>query len=103
MAQCLPPKVKNGRTPHYCFRQGTARPGFVKTRLAIGIGDEAACKVYRQLTETVLAKLASLPNVEIRFTPDDARDEIKSWLRKDWGAKPQREGDLGQRMHRAFK
>ena len=79
------------------------RPGFVKTRLAIVIGDEAACKAYRQLTETVLAKLASLPNVEIRFNPDDAKDEIKSWLRKDWGAKPQREGDLGQRMHRAFK
>ena len=79
------------------------RPGFVKTRLAIVIGDEAACEAYRQLTETVLAKLASLPNVEIRFTPDDAKDEIKSWLRKGWGAKPQGEGDLGQRMHRAFK
>lgn len=79
------------------------RPGFVKTRLAIVIGDEAACKAYRQLTETVLTKLASLPNVEIRFTPDDAKDEIKSWLHKSWIAKPQGNGDLGQRMHRAFK
>ena len=61
------------------------RPGFVKTRLAIVIGDEAACEAYRQLTEAVLAKLTSLPNVEIRFTPDDAKDEIKSWLRKCWG------------------
>ena len=30
------------------------RPGFVKTRLAFVIGDEAACKAYRQLTEAVL-------------------------------------------------
>ena len=79
------------------------RPGFVKTRLAVVIGDVAACKAYRQLTAAVLTKLTSLPNVEIRFTPDDAKDEIKSWLRKGWGAKPQGEGDLGQRMHHAFK
>ena len=79
------------------------RPGFVKTRLGIVIGDEAACMAYRQLTETVLEKLASLPNVEIRFTPDDAKGEIKGWLRKGWVAKPQDNGDLGQRMHRSFK
>ena len=78
------------------------RPGFVKTRLATDIGDKAACKAYQRLTETVLAKLTSLPNVEIRFTPDDAKDEIKDWLRKGWGARPQGNGDLGQRMHRAF-
>jgi rSAM/selenodomain-associated transferase 1 len=78
------------------------RPGFVKTRLATAIGDEAACDAYRQLTETVLAKLTPLPHVELRFTPDDAEDEIKPWLRKDWTAQPQGEGDLGQRMHRAF-
>ena len=78
------------------------RPGFVKTRLAAAIGDEAACDAYRQLTETILAKLTPLPHVELRFTPDDAEEEIKSWLRKDWAARPQGEGDLGQRMLRAF-
>ena len=78
------------------------RPGFVKTRLAAAIGNEAACDAYRQLTETVLAKLTPLPHVELRFTPDDAEDEIKPWLRKNWTAQPQGEGDLGQRMHRAF-
>ena len=78
------------------------RPGFVKTRLAAAIGDEAACDAYRQLAETILAKLTPLPHVELRFTPDDAEEEIKSWLRKDWAARPQGEGDLGQRMLRAF-
>ena len=78
------------------------RPGFVKTRLATAIGDEAACIAYRQLTETVLAKLTPLSHVELRFTPDDAEDEIQPWQRKDWTARPQGEGDLGQRMLRAI-
>lgn len=78
------------------------RPGFVKTRLAEAIGDEEACEAYRRLTETVLARLTSLPHVEIRFTPDDAKDEIIAWLHKGWVAAPQGEGDLGRRMHRAF-
>ena len=78
------------------------RPGFVKTRLAAAIGDQAACDAYRQLTETVLAKLTPLPHVELRFAPDDTENEIAPWLRNDWTARPQGEGDLGQRMHRAF-
>jgi rSAM/selenodomain-associated transferase 1 len=78
------------------------RLGFVKTRLAAAIGDEDACDAYRQLTETVLTKLAPLPHVELRFTPDDAEAEISPWLREHWTAQPQGEGNLGQRMHRAF-
>jgi hypothetical protein len=79
------------------------RPGFVKTRLAVSVGNKAACDAYRHLTETVLNKLSTLKHLEIRFTPDNAKDEIKQWLRNSWVAKPQGEGDLGQRMHRAFK
>ena len=78
------------------------RPGFVKTRLAAAIGNEAACDAYCQLTETVLAHLAPLPHLEIRFTPDDAKNEITQWLCGDWSARPQGNGDLGERMHRAF-
>jgi rSAM/selenodomain-associated transferase 1 len=78
------------------------RPGFVKTRLAAAIGNEAACAAYRQLTETVLANLAPLPHAELRFTPDGAEIEIVPWLRKGWSTRPQGEGDLGERMHRAF-
>ena len=78
------------------------RPGFVKTRLAATIGNEAACAAYCQLTENVLAHLAPLPHLEIRFTPDDAEKEITQWLRDDWTSRPQGNGDLGERMHRAF-
>ena len=78
------------------------RPGYVKARLATSLGDKVACEAYRQLAETVLAKLTTLPNVEIHFSSDDAEDEIKGWLRKGWVAKPQCEGNRGQRMDRAF-
>jgi rSAM/selenodomain-associated transferase 1 len=78
------------------------RPGFVKTRLAAAIGNEAACNAYRQLAETVVAHLAPLPHAELRFTPDDADSEIAPWLSDGWTAHPQGEGDLGERMHRAF-
>ena len=78
------------------------RPGFVKTRLAAAIGNEAARNAYRRLAETVVANLAPLPHTELRFTPDDAENEIAHWLSDDWTARPQGEGDLGERMHRAF-
>jgi len=79
------------------------RPGFVKTRLASDLGDALACQAYRELTETVLAKLPPLPHIELRYTPDDALAEIQPWLHENWIAKPQGNGDLGDRMHRAFE
>ncbi|SVE14439.1 uncharacterized protein METZ01_LOCUS467293, partial [marine metagenome] len=60
------------------------RAGFVKTRLAAAIGNEAACNAYRQLAETVVANLATLPHAELRFTPDDAEAEITKWLSDGW-------------------
>ena len=78
------------------------RPGFVKTRLAAAIGNEAARNAYRRLAETVVANLAPLPHTELRFTPDDTENEITHWLSDGWTAHPQGEGDLGERMHRAF-
>jgi hypothetical protein len=78
------------------------RPGTVKTRLAKTMGAEAACGVYRRLVETVLEQLASLDDVELRFAPDDAAAEVRPWLQPSWQARPQGEGDLGQRLQSAF-
>ena len=88
--------------PRFIIFVKAPRAGFVKTRLAAAIGNEAACNAYRQLAETVLAKLAPLPHAELRFTPNDAENEITPWLSVGWTARPQGEGDLGERMHRAF-
>ena len=78
------------------------RPGLVKTRLGQEIGQEAAVGVYRQLVDLLLSKLTDLAHVELRFTPDDAQDEIKPWAQPGWRLKPQGPGHLGERMRRAF-
>ncbi len=77
------------------------RPGEVKTRLAKTLGNTRACEAYRTLVAAVLKNISALNGVELRFAPDDARDEIAPWLRSDWTAAPQGEGDLGERLRRA--
>ncbi len=77
------------------------RPGSVKTRLAKTMGSEQACAAYRELVTKVLAAVESF-HVELRFSPDDAQQEIAPWLRNNWTAAPQGDGDLGARMNRAF-
>jgi hypothetical protein len=79
------------------------RPGTVKTRLAQTLGAEAACAAYRRLVETLLSHLWTTRNVEVRFTPDDAFQEIAPWLRAGWKVSPQAGGDLGERLVRAFQ
>ena len=78
------------------------RTGCVKTRLARTIGDEAACAAYRRLVEMVLESVSDFRGVELRFAPDDAEAEIRSWLCPGWEARPQREGNLGERLQSAF-
>jgi hypothetical protein len=79
------------------------RPGTVKTRLASSLGAAAACAAYRRLVGTLLRRLATLGNVELCFTPDDAGSEILSWARPKWGLRAQGGGDLGARLDRAFQ
>lgn len=78
------------------------RPGTVKTRLAQTAGAERACAIYREMVETVLTSLGPVRQVTLCFAPDDAEDEIKPWRRAGWAAAPQGDGDLGERLHRAF-
>lgn len=79
------------------------RLGAVKSRLAAEVGPEAALLAYRFLLARVLRNINQLPPVELRFTPDNARAEIEPLLRSEWSAAPQGEGDLGQRLLRAFE
>jgi uncharacterized protein len=79
------------------------RPGSVKTRLAQSLGAQAACDAYRFLVDRALVQLTSLGNVELCFSPDDALDEIRPWLRTNWVAAAQGGGTLGERLIRAFR
>ena len=76
--------------------------GAVKTRLAESIGAAAACAAYRQLVAVLLERLRTLPEVELRFTPDGAIDEIRSWVKHGWTCQPQGAGTLGDRLQIAF-
>lgn len=79
------------------------QPGKVKTRLAAELGDEIACAAYVQLVETLLGRIGDLEAVELCHAPDEAQEAIKSWTRPGWTLADQGEGDLGQRMQRAFE
>ena len=79
------------------------RAGLVKTRLADSIGAPAAALAYRTLVKQVLARLRAIPAVELRYAPDDALSEIQPWLHPGWTARPQGDGDLGQRLDRVFE
>ena len=79
------------------------RRGAVKTRIAEAIGAQAACDAYLGLVEVLIGNLRTLSNVQVRYTPDDALLEIPNWLQPMWTSAPQGQGDLGQRLTRAFK
>ena len=77
------------------------RPGFVKTRLAAALGPDGACSAYISLVETLLHRLRSRTDVELRFTPDDAAAEVRHWAKPGWLLEPQGGGGLGDRLARA--
>src|SRR5207245_4583452 len=47
-------------------------------------------------------QLSPLKQVQLRFTPDDAREEIERWQAAGWELQAQGEGDLGRRLRVAF-
>ena len=79
------------------------RMGTVKTRIAQTAGAERACAIYRQMVDGIVENLSAFKEVQLRFTPDDARQEIQEWLRDGWSAQPQGSGELGERLDRAFQ
>ena len=78
------------------------RPGKVKTRLAAGLGEAAACAAYCRMVAVLRERLASLTAVSLCFSPADAAEEVRPWLHPGWELVPQSAGDLGERLHQAF-
>lgn len=74
------------------------RAGLVKTRLARGIGDREALRIYRLLVESQLGRLPVDWPVEIHFTPSDATWEMKQWLGEAYTYFSQADGDFGNRL-----
>ncbi|WBA42733.1 TIGR04282 family arsenosugar biosynthesis glycosyltransferase [Hymenobacter canadensis] len=77
--------------------------GKVKTRLAAGIGNEAALAVYRELlahTRAVAQELPAHKTVWLAETPTTTPDSADAW--PDYEQQLQFSGDLGTRMLTAF-
>ena len=80
-------------------------PGRVKTRLAASIGAEAALRVYVRLAEHAVREARALEDavVRVHFTPPEAGGRVRAWLGEGITYFPQAEGELGERMRRAFE
>ena len=79
------------------------RPGFVKTRLAVDLGDDIACEIFKSLASQTLATIPSDWPIRVFFTPSDALLEMTNWLGNSSTFLPQIEGDLGQRLEAATR
>ncbi|WP_323254595.1 TIGR04282 family arsenosugar biosynthesis glycosyltransferase [Spirulina sp. CCNP1310] len=80
--------------------------GQTKTRLIPRLGPEGAAQLQQQMTEHTLATVARLQQSRrvrgaIAFTDGDLA-QMQAWLGASWDYWPQGEGDLGDRMARAF-
>ncbi len=74
------------------------RPGFVKTRLAKGLGNDESCTIYRQLVARTLSQIPEEWPLRIHFAPQEAEQEMASWLGDHHHLIPQPHGDLGHRL-----
>jgi len=79
------------------------RAGHVKTRIAEAIGPQPACDAYLTLVAILIGNLRTLPNVQVRYSPDDAYLEIPQWVQPTWTTAPQGDGDLGERLKAGFR
>lgn len=78
--------------------------GKVKTRLAKDIGDEQAVELYRCCILDMLETLACIPQqICICYAPEDAEQQFKNWLGREYLYMPQRGRDLGERMNNSFQ
>jgi len=79
--------------------------GRVKTRLAAGIGADAALAVYRQLLEQTLltVSVSQLAPIELHIAGDVEHPFVQSIARRAGAALIAQQGDdLGERMHQAI-
>lgn len=77
------------------------KPGRVKTRLAVDIGDQNALKLYRYLLQHTMEVTKKLPQEKWVFYSDEI-PEKDIWDEKHFSKKLQQGNDLGERMQNAF-
>ena len=78
------------------------RPNLIKQRLAREIGSERALDVYRGMVERQLRQIPRGWAVEIHFAPENAGEEMRSWLGPDYSYVAQVGEDFGARIRNGF-
>ncbi len=81
-------------------------PGKTKTRLIPSLGPDGAAGLQRLMTEHILTRVRELKryrpvSIEVHYEGGN-KHLIEQWLGGDIPSRPQGNGDLGQRMARAF-
>jgi rSAM/selenodomain-associated transferase 1 len=99
----------NKRIPHSRLIIFTRypEPGKAKTRLIPALGPDGAADLHRQMTEKTVLWARALADqspitLEVRFEGGNGR-RFQRWLGDDLTFLPQRKGNLGERMARAFQ
>ncbi len=82
-------------------------PGASKTRLIPALGPRGAADLHRKMTEHTLSWArrwrGGFPGfLQVHFT-GRSEESFQEWLGPDLSFRPQPEGDLGTRMHEAFR
>ena len=82
-------------------------PGESKTRLIPALGPRGAADLHRKMTEHTLSwarrwKERFPASLEVHFT-GGSEESFQKWLGPDLSYRPQPEGNLGGRMHEAFR
>ena len=101
------PDTRRYRYPRSCiivFARAPVR-GRVKTRLATGLGEDAALAIYRQLLSDTVERVARarLTPLELHIDDDPAHPEIVALARHCDALRRQSGEDLGERMYRALR
>ncbi len=82
------------------------RPGRTKTRLIPALGAQGAAALQQRMSEAIIAQMAQFAaqypvNLEIRYA-DGNQQAVEAWLSSDIPCLDQGEGDLSDRLRRAF-
>lgn len=81
-------------------------PGRTKTRLIPALGAQGAAALQREMSESIVSHMVQFASQypvspEIRYA-DGNQQAMEDWLANDIPCLAQGEGDLGDRLHRAF-
>lgn len=80
-------------------------PGFCKTRLAKGIGNEAAAQLYDAMLRDTIDRVSAMKDVrKVLFAAPEQDGErvLRTYVTADWHIERQPEGDLTARLAHAF-